>query len=203
MSWVATGVTVGGSILGGVLGSSSAKKAAKAQEQASQAAIAEQRRQYDQTRTDQMPWLLAGNSALNQLQQLNSGNFESFQSSPDYAYARDQMQQGVERGAAARGGLYSGGSQVDLANAMNGIASQNYGNYYGRLAQLAGVGQSTATNLGSMGQASASNIGNAQMAAGNARASGYTNANNAWQSALSGISGGVGFAQGQNWGRGA
>lgn len=203
MSWVATGVTVGGSILSGIMGSSSAKKAAKAQEQASQAAIAEQRRQYDQTRTDQMPWLLAGNSALNQLQQLNSGNFESFQSSPDYAYARDQMQQGVERGAAARGGLYSGGSQVDLANAMNGIASQNYGNYYGRLAQLAGVGQSTATNLGSMGQAAASNIGNAQMAAGNARASGYTNSNNAWQSALSGISGGIGFAQGQNWGRGA
>lgn len=203
MSWVATGVTVGGSILGGVLGSSSAKKAAKAQEQASQAAIAEQRRQYDQTRTDQMPWLLAGNSALNQLQQLNSGNFDSFQSSPDYAYARDQMQQGVERGAAARGGLYSGGSQVDLANAMNGIASQNYGNYYGRLAQLAGVGQSTAANLGSMGQAAASNIGNAQVAAGNARASGYTNANNAWQSALDGIAGGVGFAQGQNWGRGA
>lgn len=203
MSWVATGVTVGGSILGGIMGSSSAKKAANAQAQASQQAIAEQRRQYDQARTDQMPWLLAGNSALNQLQQLNSGNFDSFQSSPDYAYARDQMQQGVERGAAARGGLYSGGSQVDLANAMNGIASQNYGNYYGRLAQLAGVGQSTATNLGSMGQAAASNIGNAQMAAGNARASGYTNANNAWQSALGGIAGGIGFAQGQNWGRGA
>lgn len=203
MSWVATGVTVGGSILGGIMGSSSAKKAAKAQEQASQAAIAEQRRQYDQARTDLMPWLLAGNSALNQLQQLNSGNFDSFQSSPDYAYARDQMQQGVERGAAARGSLYSGGSQVDLANAMNGIASQNYGNYYNRLAQLAGVGQSTATNLGSMGQATASNIGNAQMAAGNARASGYTNSNNAWQSALGGIAGGVGFAQGQNWGRGA
>lgn len=203
MSWVATGVTVGGSILGGIMGSSSEKKAAKAQEQASQAAIAEQRRQYDQNRTDLMPWMLAGNSALNQLQQLNSGNFESFQSSPDYAYARDQMQQGVERGAAARGGLYSGGSQVDLANAMNGIASQNYGNYYNRLSQLAGVGQSTATNLGSMGQAAASNIGNAQMAAGNARASGYTNSNNAWQSALGGIAGGVGFAQGQNWGRGA
>lgn len=203
MSWVATGVTVGGSILGGIMGSSSEKKAAKAQEQASQAAIAEQRRQYDQNRTDLMPWMLAGNSALAQMQQLNSGNFESFQSSPDYAYARDQMQQGVERGAAARGGLYSGGSQVDLANAMNGIASQNYGNYYNRLSQLAGVGQSTATNLGSMGQAAASNIGNAQMAAGNARASGYTNANNAWQSALRGIAGGVGFAQGQNWGRDA
>lgn len=196
MSWVATGVTVGGSILGGIMGSGSAKKAAKAQEQASQAAIAEQRRQYDQTRTDQMPWLLAGNSALAQLQQLNSGNFDSFQSSPDYAYARDQMQQGVERGAAARGGLYSGGSQVDLANAMNGIASQNYGNYYGRLAQLAGVGQSTATSLGSMGQATASNIGNAQMAAGNARASGYTNANNAWQSALDGIGQAVGYGIG-------
>lgn len=203
MSWIATGVGIGGSVLGGIMGSSSAKKAARAQEQASQAAIAEQRRQYDQSRTDQMPWLLAGNSALNQLQQLNSGDFSSFQASPDYAYARDQMQQGLERGAAARGGLYNGGTSVDLANAMNGIASQSYGNYYGRLAQLAGVGQSTASNLGSLGQASASNIGNAQMAAGNARASGYANSNNAWQSALGGIAGGVGFAQGQNWGRGA
>jgi len=199
MSWVAIGVG-GASLIGGAISANGAKDAAQAGQAGADAATAEQRRQYDQNRTDLMPWMLAGNSALNQMQQLNSGNFESFQASPDYAYARDQMQQGVERGAAARGGLYSGGSQVDLATAMNGIASQNYGNYYGRLAQLAGVGQSTATSLGSMGQAAASNIGNAQMAGANARASGYTGQANAWNSALSGMAGAAGYAYGNKGG---
>lgn len=199
MSWVAVGVGTA-SLIGGAVSANGAKKAAQAGRAGADAATAEQRRQYDQNRTDLMPWMLAGNSALAQMQQLNSGNFDSFQSSPDYAYARDQMQQGMERGAAARGGLYSGGSQVDLANAMNGIASQNYNNYYGRLAQIAGVGQSTATSLGSMGQAAASNIGNAQMAGANARASGYMGQANAWNSALSGVAGGIGYAYGNRSG---
>src|SRR5690606_10761864 len=109
----------------------------------------------------------------------------------------------LERGAAARGGLYSGGTSVDLANAMNGIASQNYGSYYNRIAGLAGVGQTAASNLGQLGQAAASNIGNAQMAAGNARASGYAGQANAWNSALGGMAGAYAWGQGNNWGRAA
>lgn len=44
-----------------------AEKAANIEAQASEAATAEQRRQYDVTRADQMPWLQSGQGALNLL----------------------------------------------------------------------------------------------------------------------------------------
>lgn len=174
--------------------SKAAKGAANAQTRAADAATEEQRRQFDLTRQDQQPWLKAGQNALTQMQALNSGDFSSFTNSPDYTYTRDQIQQGIERGAAARGSLYSGGTNVDLANAINGIASQNYGNFYNRLAGLSGTGQTTATNLGSLGANMANNIGNNYMNAGNARASAYGSI----ADANSQLAGGIGGAF-NNW----
>lgn len=173
MSWLAAAVTVGTTLYGANQQKQAAKGAANAQQRAADAATAEQQRQFDLTRQDQQPWLQAGQQALTQMQGLNAGDFSSFKQSPDYAYARDQMQQGIERGAAARGSLYSGGTNIDLANALNGIANQNYGNYYNRLAGMAGQGQTTATNLGSLGMGMANQIGNNYRLAGDARASSY------------------------------
>ena len=137
------------------------------------AAIEEQRRQYDQTRQDQMPWLNAGTWALDQQKAVLQGDYSGFQNSPDYAYARDQMVQGLDRSAAARGRLYSGGYGVDMASHLNGLANQNINNYYGRLSGLSGTGQNTASGLGQLGANMATNIGNAYGNIGNARASSY------------------------------
>lgn len=173
MSWVAAAVTVGTALYSANQQKKAAKGAANAQSRAADAATAEQQRQFDLTRQDQQPWLQAGQGALTQMQALNAGDFSSFKSSPDYQYARDQMQQGIERGAAARGSLYSGGTNVDLATALNGIASQNYGNFYNRLSNMAGQGQATAGNLGGLGMNMATNIGNNLQDAGRARASAF------------------------------
>ena len=67
MPWIGGAIAAGGSIAGGLIGSSSAKKAAKEQAKATQAAIAEERRQYDQTRADLEPWRNTGASAVNRL----------------------------------------------------------------------------------------------------------------------------------------
>lgn len=189
MSWVGAAVTVGTTLYGASQQRGAAKSAANAQQQAADAATAEQRRQFDLTRQDQQPWLLAGQGALSKMQALNAGDFSGFTQSPDYVYARDQMQQGIERGAAARGSLYSGGTNVDLANALNGIANQNYGNFYNRLAGLAGAGQSTASNLGQLGQNMANNISNNYLTAGNARASAFGNIADTNTQLLGGIGG--------------
>lgn len=58
---------VGASILSGVMGDKAADKAADAQTAAANAAIGEQRRQYDQTRTDLAPWRDRGGLAANRL----------------------------------------------------------------------------------------------------------------------------------------
>ncbi|WDI91922.1 hypothetical protein [Xanthomonas campestris] len=117
------------------------------------------------------PYLNAGTSALNQLSQLNSGNYQSFQESPDYQFTLQQGIQGLDRSAAARGSLYSGGQQADLMRYGQGLASQEYGNYYNRLASLAGQGQSAASALAGVGNTYANaTANNAYQGAANSNA---------------------------------
>jgi len=66
MPWV-----IGGAVLGGAyLSSQAAGDAAGAQSGASQAAVAEQQREYNLTRQDQQPWMQAGSSAVSSLANL-------------------------------------------------------------------------------------------------------------------------------------
>lgn len=60
----------GAAIAGGLIGASGAKKAAQAQAAAAEAATAEQRRQFNLSRRDMMPWQRAGTGAVNELSQL-------------------------------------------------------------------------------------------------------------------------------------
>jgi hypothetical protein len=172
MPW---GAVIGAAV--SLYGSSQANKGAKkgidAQTAASQAAIDEQRREYDQSRLDQMPWMNAGKGALGDMQSLNSGDFSKFHSSPDYQFALDQGMKTLDRSAAARGRLDSGGYGQDLVKYGQGMAEQNYNNFYSRLQSMAGQGQTTATNLGTLGANMATNIGNQYNNMGNARQSGY------------------------------
>jgi hypothetical protein len=63
-------IGAGASLIGGALGSSGAKSAARAQSAAQQAAINEQRRQFDITNQQQQPWVNSGTGALAKLNQL-------------------------------------------------------------------------------------------------------------------------------------
>lgn len=149
------------------------KGAVNAQVQSEQAALAEQKRQYDLSRGDQMPWLQAGSGALAQMQKLNSGDYSSFNASPDYQWTLSEGIKGLDRSAASRGRLYSGGYGEDLTRYAQGAASTQYNNYYNKLQSMANQGQTQATQLGTLGQNYANAFGNSQAAMGNARASGY------------------------------
>lgn len=150
-----------------------AQGAANAQGRAYDAATAENARQYDQSRQDNMPWLQAGQSALERLGAASNGDFSSFKQSPGYQWNVDQQMQGLDRSAAARGGLYSGGADADRMRFANGLASQEYGNWWNQQAGLAGLGQTTASNLGSLGQNYANANANLLTGAAGARASAY------------------------------
>lgn len=85
MTWGAVAV-VGAAVVGGVASNSAAKKGAAAQGKATDAAIGEQQRQYDQTRDDQRGYRDAGSYALNRLTgqvSQSEGNFDAD------AYLRD------------------------------------------------------------------------------------------------------------------
>ena len=59
-----------------------ANKAADATTDAAKIATNEQKRQYDLTRSDQMPWMQTGKWALGQLQNAMQGDFSGFYNSP-------------------------------------------------------------------------------------------------------------------------
>jgi hypothetical protein len=70
MPWMAPAAIAGSNIVAGAMGADAAGKASDAQQKASQASIAEQRRQYDLARSDNAPFRttgVAGNARLAQL----------------------------------------------------------------------------------------------------------------------------------------
>lgn len=171
---------IGGAVIGGVASNmaaskqaSATNKAANAQLQGQEEGVAEQRREYDQSRQDQLPFLQAGYGALTKENAFLNGDWSGFMNSPDYKFSLDQGINALDRSAAARGGLYSGGHSADLMNFAEGTADQFANNYWNKLAGQAGQGQVSANTLGNLGANEANNISNLLNASGNARASSY------------------------------
>jgi hypothetical protein len=174
-------IGAGASLLGGILTNKAAGKASKAQQQSfqqAQALVKDAQGQY-------LPWLQAGAGALGDQQKFLSGDWSGFENSPAYKYALDQMIKGSDRSAAARGGLYSGGHQLDLAQSMNGIASQNAMNYWNQLQQLSGGGMSAAGGYGDL----AGSLAGFYTGQGQAKAQGINDKNNNWLNTLGGLTG--------------
>lgn len=169
-----------------------AKDAANAQSRAGQLGIDEQRRQFDTFQGNIQPYLQTGGMANSQLQALLGGDMSGFKADPGYQFRLDQGMQAKDRGAAARGGLFSGGHQADLATFNQGLAAQEYGSYWDRLMGATQLGQNSAVGAGQLGQQSANSIGNLYGNIGNAQAGGAINSANAWSNGLAGIAGAVG-----------
>jgi hypothetical protein len=198
-------------ILGSALfGSRSASKAADTQAAAADRAAELQAEQYRQTREDQAPYRQAGYNALAEMQR-TAGNVPGafkfgagdYQADPGYAFRLSEGQKALDRSAAARGGLISGGAlkaaqrfgqdmgSQEYQSAYNraltgyntGVASENQ--LYNRQAGLAGIGQTSANLVGQAGQNYATNVGNLMTGAGAAQAAGQVGVANA-------ITGGLG-----------
>ena len=204
---IGTATAIIGSAL---LGAAASRSASKTQAGAAQQAADVQRTQFEQTREDQAPYRAAGYNALAEMQR-TAGNVPGafkfgagdYQADPGYAFRLAEGQKALDRQAAARGGLISGGAlkaaqrygqdmgSQEYQSAYNraltgyntGVASENQ--LYNRQAALAGIGQ-TATNLtGQFGQNYATNVGNLMTGAGAANAAGQVGMANA-------ITGGLG-----------
>ena len=203
--WVA-GAVVGSSLIG----ASASKSAAGTQAAAADRAAQLQNEQYYQTREDQMPWLKAGEQALNKLVPLATEytpfGMSQFQADPGYGFRMSEGMKALERSAAARGGLLSGATLKGIQRFGQDLGSQEYQNAFNRyqteraarlqpLQSLAGVGQTTAQQLGQSGQTMASNVGEALTSGAAARASGYVGGANALTQGLGTY---LNYSQGQN-----
>ena len=163
---VATAITVGAA----AYGANQQRKAGKDIARGANAATALQREMYETTRADQAPWLEAGHRAVSQLERLNAGDYSGFTESPDYIFTRDQGIKALDRSAAARGTQFSGGQLAELARLSGGFANQAYGDYYNRIAQLAGMGQNASGIVAGSATNYANQAGANAMTAAGARA---------------------------------
>lgn len=214
-------IGAGGALVGGMLSADAASsaastqaaaadRAAELQRQTAQEQLALQQRMYEEGVARQQPWLEAGQGALNKLIPMATNyqrfGMDQFQQDPGYQFRMSEGMKALDRQAAARGGLISGGAMKAAQRYGQDLASQEYQNAFNRyqtersaalnpLQSLAGVGQTTANQLGAAGQqyatsagnimgSSAANIGDYGQAAAAARASGYTGGANALTGAI-------------------
>ena len=202
--WVA-GAVVGSSLIG----ASAAGSAADTQAAAANRAADLQYKQWQESVALQEPWRKAGEQALNKLIPLTDYKqfgMEQFQADPGYAFRLSEGTKALERSAAARGGLLSGATLKGIQRYGQDLASQEYTNAFNRyqteraaqlqpLQSLAGVGQTTAQQIGQSGQTMASNVGEALTSGAAARASGYVGQANALTGGLNTY---LNYSQGQN-----
>jgi hypothetical protein len=219
--WVAGAIAVS-SVVGAKTAKSAAKtqaaaasEAADVQKQVADQQVALQREMFEKTREDQAPYRTAGYNALAEMQR-TAGNVPGafkfgagdYQADPGYAFRLAEGQKALDRQAAARGGLISGGALRAAQRYGQEMGSQEFGNAYNRAltgyntdvarenqlynrqAALSGIGQ-TATNLvGQAGQNYATgaggalgtygtNVGNLMTSAGAAQAAGQVGVANA------------------------
>jgi hypothetical protein len=165
-------LAIGGSAL---LGASASKSAANTQAASADRATELQERMFNKQLELQQPFQEAGVNALNKMQ---SGNVMGMMD-PSYQFRLGEGLKALERSAAARGGLISGGALKAAQRYGQDFASQEFGNAYNRLASMAGLGQTaTGAQSNAAGQFG-TNAGNLMTGAGAARASGYVGGANA------------------------
>jgi hypothetical protein len=185
MGFLSDLVSLPGQIIGGLTGGAgAAESAAQAQLQGTEAATAEQRRQFDITQQNLAPFREAGIAALGQQQALlGLQGQEAFEGatrlSPGQQFLEDRARRNLLRGASAIGGLGGGNIRSALVEQGAGFGAAQLQNQFGQLGQLAGQGQAATTNLGQFGAQTSGNISNLLQAGGQARASGILGAQQA------------------------
>jgi hypothetical protein len=177
-------------IVGSLIGGASSRQAASMQADAAQRAQEQQAAQYAQTRADLQPWVQTGGQANNKLASLmgldGSDPTAQLQSSPGYQFRYNEGMRGVENGAAARGGLLSGGTLKAIQKYGQDFASNEYQNQWNRLNSMSNTGQNSAAGQAAQSQAFGNASAANSQAQGNALASGAMGTGNAWANGISG-----------------
>ncbi|WP_426262997.1 hypothetical protein [Sphingomonas sp. PWP1-2] len=198
MPLAAAGIGAAGSILGGITGGKGAQAAAKAQAQAQQAAIGEQRNEFNTIQANNQPYTQAGTSSLASMLNLlglgaggatgQQGAIDALKASPTFTALDQTGTDAILQNAAATGGLRGGNTQNSLYNNRSNLLASVIQQQLGNLGALVNVGQAGASGT----NAAASNTGNAVSSiltqGGNTAASGILGGANSFQNTLNSLS---------------
>lgn len=217
MPWMA--LAIGGSAL---LGASASKSAASTQAAATDRAGEVQKEMFQEQNRLQEPFRQGGMAAQNKLltyfglpggtEGADYGKYtrdfgmSDFTADPGYNFRLGEGLKSLDRQAAARGGLISGGALKAAQRYGQDFASNEFTNAFNRfqtnranqlqpLQSLMGAGQTAANTMGNAAANYGTNAGNLVTSGGAARASGYVGGANALTSGLGQY---MNYTQGQN-----
>lgn len=195
MAWMVPAAIIGSSLLG----SGAASSAAGTQAAATNRAADLQYKMFQEQQAAQKPWLEAGGRALTKLEGASDYtpfSYNAFTADPGYSFRLAEGQKALERSAAARGGLISGGALKAAERFGQDMGSQEYTNAFNRyqteraarlqpLQALAGVGQTAANTIGANAGTYGTNVGNLMTSGAAAEAAGRIGSANALTGGLS------------------
>lgn len=184
-----------GDIIGGIMGSGASKEAAKIQADAAKYGMDLMTQAGQQAVGLQQPYYEAGARALPQFENMPGFKAPTVTDDPGYQFRLQQGQQALERSAAARGGLLTGGTVKATERYAQGMASDEYARAYDRalteynlkyrkLSDLTGIGESAASRAGSFLTGTAADVGAAKERAGAYQAGGVIGSTQSWLDAL-------------------
>jgi hypothetical protein len=160
-------------LIGSSMSSRAAKSAAQTSAQSADRATELQQRMYEESVARQQPFLETGTEMFNRLAALQRGGPEAqnfLQMDPGYQFRLSEGMKALDRQAAARGGLISGGALRAAQRYGQDLGSQEFGAAYNRLASMANVGPQAAGVMSNLGQNYATNVGNIYQQQGNTAA---------------------------------
>jgi len=215
-------VGLAGSVLGGkasagaaeaaaATGAAASDRAAQIQAESATENIEFQKWLFEEQKELQAPWQELGLQSLQQYADAPEFSFtaEDMTADPSYQFRQQEAINALDRSAASRGRLQSGAQDRAITRYASDLASQEYGNIYGRkfaeyqtgqneLLNLANIGSGAAGQIQSAGAQLGTSVGNAlsqggmaqagyMQSAGNAIAQGQLGAGQATASAYQGI----------------
>jgi len=190
MPWAvaAAGISAAAGLAGSAMQSGAASSAAGA----SRNALAQGLKT---AQTDLEPWRETGDFGRYQTGALQgqygpeaqAGAFDAFRTSPGYQWQLDQGLRAVDAGAAARGMLRSGATLKAEQAFGQGLADQEFTNYYNRLFALSGQGLTASDTVARAATGIGGNMSQVEQNAGNAQSSIYGNAAQGIGNAAQGI----------------
>ena len=212
--WVA-GAAVVGAVGGAMIASDGAQSAADTQANATRESNATQKAMYDQTRSDNLPFLQTGYKANDQINALipqasRLPSFADYQKDPSYDWQQREAMRIGQNTAAARNGLYRGSTLKALQDRSQNIANADYGSWWNRQEQgitnrvnllnaIRSGGQAASGQIGAAGQGMANAISGNQTALGNALGASQIAQGNIWGGTLNNLSS---YGNQNNWWKG-
>lgn len=176
---------------------SAARRANRSQTQAADASLAEQRRQFDLTRSDLAPTIERGNLAGEREaeflglrgREAEQAAIDNFVETPGQRFLRERQERALLRNEAAIGGLGGGNVRTALQEQAFGIASTDLNNRIDRLGRVARGGDVVSLNQAGISANQSNNIASGIRASGDAAANAALRTNAARQSGLAAIAG--------------